>query len=1178
MAGTDLTGISGPFGRVPIIKRGVGTLPDGRVVTLVIDSNSNSSTYGAGDGTDVAKIQLWLSNDLSRTSHTRVVNLTPSAAPASTTRNACASMAVSPNGTTFVAWQGVDNGLYVSKWTYSAGVFTFVSTQTVIAASAVTNKFRAVDIDVTNNDHRPIVAAYEAVNTTGQTAFVRAYLLRSDNTTWTMCFSRQVVANGQFIKSLSEDVSIAWRGDGIVSNAGRVLIYCTQTSTTVDTGDLIQEFAVNITSGSLGTVSGTWYQNFNAKNASGSRRAILFTLTTGLWLLAGVYGTTTPRFFAAKLTSGSYSAPSVTYAGYVSSVALSTYFKIDASIHQRTAWTATYNDNRLAFGFISTGPSNSPRIVREILFTYSSLTAANAKPSIDQVPRPLDESLYPNGTQVGKGPTFIYAGNNRQLDVARKYYNYVVGYGYKSTTQEYSSLRFVAEDTFNAPTLISPADDSWSGTSPPETVNRPIFRVRVDNLNLTPNLYGKLQVQVAQDSAFTLDVKTITQPDSAYQYFGSKDGFSASGKIVSVESASNPTDLYTGTWYWRARIVSDKDTPGEWSIYNKFKVLHPPSAGPTSPAAGAVLTPAKTYTSEMLTNGDFTAASIAPFFAFQSTVTYSTAQAHSGAGSARVVPDGTSSSAQIVSPSFPIDPGEIFTASAWIRPDTANKQVQVQVNYLTSADVYIATTQQISSISAGGWGKVTHVADTAAYPTAGKVQVAVSVIGTPAVGDAMYVDEISLKQTSGDVRFSWTFSDPEPSDQQTAYDLVVTRKDTGDIIHSSGWVTSTTKSVQLAISESFYELPLAWQVRLRDVDNTVGLYSNERAFTLGYAPTVEITAPADGAIVTTATPTLTWNYASSGGRTQRSYRITVADEDGQIVADTQWRAGAGSTYTFPTNVLQNSVVYALQVMVIDELGLYAQDIVYVTADWIEPALAAPVITKDNYKVTISWANATKDDDFISWRVYRKYMKVEAVELDVDNTANKWVMLYETMDDYPAYQYLDYTVPLNKPVSYLVVQVADRFGSVVESDLAAGTTVTVESDRYYFVPEEPVGSIASYESASVTGDNFTREIEQETLHVIDRGRQVQVGDDLGYAGTLTLKLRNPATARMNRQFLEYLSSQNNKVWIKTPFGDVVLCALGSVQTNRQAGYGGGDISDLSVPYLQVIAPTEITRES
>jgi hypothetical protein len=135
---------------------------------------------------------------------------------------------------------------------------------------------------------------------------------------------------------------------------------------------------------------------------------------------------------------------------------------------------------------------------------------------------------------------------------------------------------------------------------------------------------------------------------------------------------------------------------------------------------------------------------------------------------------------------------------------------------------------------------------------------------------------------------------------------------------------------------------------------------------------------------------------------------------------------------------------------------------------------------------------------------------------------------------------------------------------------------MSSDRFFFVPSVPVGTIASFQASDVTGDQFTRDVEQETLHVVGRGRQVQVGDDLGYSGTLQLKLRNPNTARLTREFLEILASTNNSVYIKSPFGDVFLVAFGNLQSSRLAGVGRGDLADVSIPYTQIIEPDQITR--
>jgi hypothetical protein len=1013
-----LAGTTAQF--APVIKRAVGTLSDGRTVTLMIDTNLAAS--GATDVTGVAKIYLSLSTDASRTAFTTPVALTPAVAPASSTRYAVASMTIATDNSVWVAWQGVDNALYVTKWTYSAGVFTFVSTATVVAAGAIVNRFRSIDIDVATNT--PLIATYECNASDGNGAFHRVYALKSDNVTWIRAVTLTALSTGAFTKAGSEDISIAARGDGVVSNVVNFLLYGTKTATTTDLGDLLRHSSFNISAGAAdsATTVGTWSSNLNAKNASGTRRALLFTLSSTIWLCAGVYGTTSPRFFATKLTTGLYGAPSWNYAGYVSTVALSNYFKIDPSYNVRTAWTATYKDNRLSFGFASIGAGSSPRMVREVLFTWATLASASAKPTIDSVPRPLDAGQYFDG-----GPIGVYGGDNRRTAASLKTYNYLLLYGRSGNTISSSAFvrqyRFVAEDTFEAPVLISPAQDAV------EASNRPTYRVRVDNLNFTPNLYGKIEVQASQDPTFAVGNKSIIQPDSAFQYFGSKDGLSGSGKQVAIPTTTPAQSLTSGTWYWRARIVSDKDTPGIWTTSfptGTFSVSHPPTPIPISPVSGQVM-------------------------------------------------------------------GEL----------------------------------------------------------------------------------------GADVTFQWRFTDPEPTDSQSAYRVLISNDSGVGVPLDTGWVTSSAKQFTNTYTATYFEIPQVWTVQLKDADGIAGPVSNPVDFIVGYKPVVDIVTPADASTVTTAAPTITWTYSSAGSRAQRAYRIVVTATSGPLigvdVADTLWQTSAATSHAFTTNILEEGVNYAIFLQVQDANGLTGTDSVAVLTDWIDPLGGNITATVDTFKVRVTWTDVNKDTDWISWRVYRKYMVPAAVELDTDNTANTWVLVYETTDDLTAYTYDDYQTPLNRPVQYVVVQLVDRFGSLLESLISLGNvTVTMTSDRYFFVPQVPVGSIASFEASSITGDQFTRDIESETLHVVGRGRQVQIGDDLGYSGTLTIKLRNPATSRLNREFLERISYENNAVWIKSPFGDVVLVALGNIGTSRQAGYGKGDIVDLSVPYTQIIEPDQITR--
>src|SRR6478736_1565260 len=94
-----------------VIKRGVITMSDNRTLTLIIDANQAASS--GTDVTGVAKICLYVSTDATRTAHTLAANFTPAVAPCSSTRAARASVGRGSDNKVWVAWQGVDNGLYV---------------------------------------------------------------------------------------------------------------------------------------------------------------------------------------------------------------------------------------------------------------------------------------------------------------------------------------------------------------------------------------------------------------------------------------------------------------------------------------------------------------------------------------------------------------------------------------------------------------------------------------------------------------------------------------------------------------------------------------------------------------------------------------------------------------------------------------------------------------------------------------------------------------------------------------------------------------------------------------------------------------------------------------------------------------------------------------------------------
>jgi hypothetical protein len=128
------------------------------------------------------------------------------------------------------------------------------------------------------------------------------------------------------------------------------------------------------------------------------------------------------------------------------------------------------------------------------------------------------------------------------------------------------------------------------------------------------------------------------------------------------------------------------------------------------------------------------------------TIARSTTQKHEGVASLRVTPTaplGPAAFAEL-SAAIAVTPGELMTASGWIRPDTANKAVAAFIHWFTSGMVYISTSIKEITPVAGTWIYAEVSANAPA--TAAFAICAAGVSQNPAVGDACYIDEVMLRR------------------------------------------------------------------------------------------------------------------------------------------------------------------------------------------------------------------------------------------------------------------------------------------------------------------------------------------------------------------------------------------------------------------------------------------------
>lgn len=303
--------------------------------------------------------------------------------------------------------------------------------------------------------------------------------------------------------------------------------------------------------------------------------------------------------------------------------------------------------------------------------------------------------------------------------------------------------------------------------------------------------------------------------------------------------------------------------------------------------------------------------------------------------------------------------------------------------------------------------------------------------------------------------------------------------------------------------------------------------------------------------------------------TQDKWRVQVyqgASTASPLVYDTGWQVTQVSDYNLPSGVLQNSLTYTIVVSVIDSNGIMSSDSNTFSTSWTPPS--APSFSVDasamenNGYVSVTWSNTVRDTSWISWRVYRTPSTGTPV----------YTLVYETTVDQSSYTYHDFLVGSGLGYKYVVVQVANRFGSPVESVYALSAEIVPVSTHYWLIDANPDNLGFQIKIPNVTADSYTDVYEKQELNLIGRGRKLDYGTRWGYSGSLTARLYDDAftgiTARQKKQTLEAQKSLKRPVYLRDPFGNLTYIALDDMQISRIAAVGTREFCDLTLPYLEI----------
>lgn len=415
--------------------------------------------------------------------------------------------------------------------------------------------------------------------------------------------------------------------------------------------------------------------------------------------------------------------------------------------------------------------------------------------------------------------------------------------------------------------------------------------------------------------------------------------------------------------------------------------------------------------------------------------------------------------------------------------------------------------------------------------------------------------------------FSWNYSD-SPDDAQTAYQLIIENNLTGAAVYDSGKITSATHSRSVDVSNATTfprNTQLRWKVRVYDILDTTGGYSTLSLFTIRTPPTFTL-SPANAATLDTGSPTVDWSTSLDyHGTSQYAWSVVFRRISDGLIIHEAGGTGTQTSYTPVQSILTNIENYSITVVVTDTGRLSTThvsnvDTVFVVPDSFDFTVDDTQLDTLGY-VLIDWSSAVADADISSWRVYHKL-----------TTDTNWTLLKD-IPNVNTRTYHDWMIVKDDTYMYSVTQVANRFGSLVESPLgydAAGLivdTYPIFYENFWII--DIANETASVKLTNVVGFSIADEYEENTFTIIGRGRKKEYGTHLGVTGSLEAHLRgNNGTPRLIKAQLELLKLLADEYWIRTPLGDLFKVGLGNITYNAIAGVGTSAMYDVTIPFEEV----------
>lgn len=207
------------------------------------------------------------------------------------------------------------------------------------------------------------------------------------------------------------------------------------------------------------------------------------------------------------------------------------------------------------------------------------------------------------------------------------------------------------------------------------------------------------------------------------------------------------------------------------------------------------------------------------------------------------------------------------------------------------------------------------------------------------------------------VDFTWTFSDPNSGDSQSAYQLQIIRVSDSVTVVDTGKVASTTSSHTLAASTLTNNIQYQWKVATWDQSDVMGPYSSLATFYTSGKPSATITNPAtDGATASTSSLTVEWSFSDPESEGQSAYQIKLTDNADVVLWDSGKVTDASVRNRTIGYTLVNSTNYKAKLTVWDAKDIASTEVIRTfTVSFTPPYTPTVTATADSANGRISVA-------------------------------------------------------------------------------------------------------------------------------------------------------------------------------------------------------------------------------